>query len=625
MAQCFPSLEEIKSFRVPLEPGEDYLVNFLVSQLSNNYEVYVQPYLNGDRPDIVIVHPRAGVLVIEVKDWDLSHYQNPKGGISAWRLVNNDASIRSPLAQVKAYKDNLYELHIDLLFELKITDQRYFSVVETAIYFHNAKTQDAQSFCHGSGFTHILGRDTLNTEDFGKLLVKARLNRPSRLFDQTLYERFIRFLRPPEHTPDMGIEIQYKGKQRDLVISEANKLQKVKGVAGCGKTKVLSGRAVAAYSRTKEVVLILTFNITLRNYIHDQVSKVRAPFPWSGFEITNYHQFFKTQANNYGLEFGGDLLTASDNKDFFASVRGSLHRYKTILIDEVQDYKTEWLRLLMEYFLAEDGEFVVFGDEKQNVYGREMGADRFPIIPRISGQWNQLNKSFRMQSTTLRIAQAFQSKYFQGRYEIDRDVEPIQNSILDSPAKIAYYKRVGHDRQELFQLVRDEILALGLHPNDLVVLAPTYATIRALEHQFRHIAHERTTHAGETEEEYALLLQKYNLEDTPFPENNQQFERDLKSIRRGRKLHFWANAGIVKFSTIYSFKGWEAHTLVLIIENVEEVKRQGSLHELIYTALTRARKNLIIIDYTDLYQDFFLPLASSYSPIQFSPSDDFVF
>lgn len=451
MALCFPSPEEIERFRVPLEPGERHLLDFLLRHLNNIYEIYVQPFLNGDRPDIVIVRPDAGVLVIEVKDWHLRNYRNSQGGLMPWKLRENDALIRSPLAQVETYKQNLYELHIDQLFERKIKDKRYFSVVQTAVYFHNESTEDARNFCCGARYTHILGHNALNARDFDTLLQGARLNRSSFLFDKKLYESFKRFLRPPEHTPDVGKVIQYTKRQQNLIKSQANSRQKVRGVAECGKTKVLAGRAVAAYGRTKERVLILTFNITLRNYVHDRLSEVRAPFPWSSFEITNYHQFFKSQANNYGLECN-DLLTAADQENFFDPVKEHIRRYKTVLIDEVQDYKTEWLRLLLNYFLADDGEFVVFGDEKQNVYGRNMGDDRFPVIPSVPGRWNKLNESFRMGTATFQIAQEFQNFYFKNLYELDSDVKIVQGDIFEKPAHFQYCVE-PYNSGEIFQLI----------------------------------------------------------------------------------------------------------------------------------------------------------------------------
>ncbi|WRH67260.1 MAG: hypothetical protein RSE13_02075 [Planktothrix sp. GU0601_MAG3] len=210
-----------------------------------------------------------------------------------------------------------------------------------------------------------------------------------------------------------------------------------------------------------------------------------------------------------------------------------------------------------------------------------------------------------METATLLVAQAFQDFYFKGCYQLDDDVEVVQSNLFETPAKLQYYEKPGIMDEEIFHLIRDEILALDIHPNDLVVLAPTHETVRALEYRFRQVAHERTTHAGETEEEYKNLLKKYRLEDVENPENNREFKRDIENIRRGRKLHFWPNAGTVKLSTIHSFKGWEAHTLVLIICNTYSIEEQGSVNELIYAALTRARKNLVVVDSTGLYREFF--------------------
>lgn len=332
MALCFPPLKDVERFRVPLEPGERCLLDFLLCYLDDKYEIYVQPFLNGDRPDIVIVRPDAGVMVVEVKDWHLKHYQNPRGGSNPWLLKKNEASLLSPLAQVEKYKSNLYNLHLNDLFECNLKNGDYFSVVQPAVYFHNERTSDAKEFCYKSGYTQVFGHDALNSGSLYQILSKARLNRKSNLFNKSLYKSFKRFLHPPEHTPDVGKTIRYTKRQEELVESRANTRRKVRGVAGCGKTKVLAGRAVSSYGRTNELVLILTFNLTLRNYIHDRVSEVRAPFPWSGFEIKNYHQFFNTQANNYGLEFV-NLLKVADQKDFFAPVEEHIHKYKTILVD----------------------------------------------------------------------------------------------------------------------------------------------------------------------------------------------------------------------------------------------------------------------------------------------------
>ena len=62
-----------KSLSKPTE-GELLLLNSLINNLDDSYEVYFQPLLNGDNPDIVVLRSGFGVLIIEVKDWRLENY-----------------------------------------------------------------------------------------------------------------------------------------------------------------------------------------------------------------------------------------------------------------------------------------------------------------------------------------------------------------------------------------------------------------------------------------------------------------------------------------------------------------------------------------------------------------------
>src|SRR5436190_3108822 len=86
-SRVIPSWEHIEQFKQPLTEGECYLLKFLDDNLQkddlfqnndltnyNGWLIFVQPFLNGSRPDIVIFHPRIGVQIFEVKDWNLDHY-----------------------------------------------------------------------------------------------------------------------------------------------------------------------------------------------------------------------------------------------------------------------------------------------------------------------------------------------------------------------------------------------------------------------------------------------------------------------------------------------------------------------------------------------------------------------
>jgi superfamily I DNA/RNA helicase len=83
----------------------------------------------------------------------------------------------------------------------------------------------------------------------------------------------------------------------------------------------------------------------------------------------------------------------------------------------------------------------------------------------------------------------------------------------------------------------------------------------------------------------------------------------LNIVRRNKKSNFWMNPGTIKLSTIHSFKGWEIHTLFLIIEEYPEKEgfydKKISLDELIYTGITRCKYNLIIFNIENIQYDMF--------------------
>ena len=103
----------------------------------------------------------------------------------------------------------------------------------------------------------------------------------------------------------------------------------------------------------------------------------------------------------------------------------------------------------------------------------------------------------------------------------------------------------------------------------------------------------------ETQEIYDFLRDLHKNDDKKFGE-------EIKNIRRNKKFHFWNNSGLLKLSTIHSFKGWEIDTLFLIIENPNFLTEDDEQDELIYTAITRCRNNLIVFNIGNTrYHDFF--------------------
>ena len=398
MAKIYPNIENIQRLKVKPTDGEWFLINYLLHNFDDDAEIYFQPFLNSDRPDFVLIRKGVGAIIIEVKDWNLDSYYIDE--TNNWFVKSLNQHIKTPFRQVFNYKDNMFSLHVNGLLENKIKNKDFYGRIQVYVYFHKSTKKELDSFFNFPKSFYKNKSNEIN-EDFKNKKItyddyenksnqiqalKKKIDRDLNisitqgnlndlkfpdnhnniLFKNEIYNEFKRILNPPFHTLEEGKEIIYTKEQKKVIESKEG-FEKIKGVAGSGKTTVLAKRAVNAHIRHGNKVLILMFNLTLKNFIKDKISDVRDGFDWKYFEIINYHSFIGANLNNYGIE---NTLENYDNKDVFKGHETEIIKYKTILIDEIQDFKTEWIELIKKYFLEENGEMVLFGDEKQNIHGR---------------------------------------------------------------------------------------------------------------------------------------------------------------------------------------------------------------------------------------------------------------
>lgn len=715
MATFYPSIEKIKQFKVPPTEGERSLLNFLYSTLDNSYEVFFNPYLNGDRPDVLIMRKGYGVMIIEVKDWNLANFTlNDK---KKWVYTPNNAVTKSPIDQVLKYKNNLYDLHVQDLLQLKIKDCKHFNVVSCVIYFHCASQKNIedmlvnpyksdkkyQDFLYYN--VDLLGSDSLNEEYFKKILEKRYLvaKYPSRYFTDAIYKNFSRLLSPPLHLRNQGVPYNYSEKQRDIIYSTRLE-QRVRGVFGSGKTTVLAARAVQAYKRALERnrnprILILTFNITLKNFIHDKLNRVDETFPIENFIIINYHQFINAELNNLNIEFEipddlptkqiGNYLerTYYGNVSLFDKHKNEIDKYDAVLIDEIQDYHRSWMEIIKNYFRDPQGDYVLFGDVKQNIYGQP--TEKKDVVTNVRGV-NELQYCYRSHFKVQDLALSFQKNIFGNKYDIDDFIENAGYVFFGQrQEKEGYINYMYLSDQAvistLYNIIRGNILnkSGNISPNDITILGYTTTLLRSFDAFYRYASREKTNCMIESIETMYMTHLNYigkNSTGNPnkpwfdnitkhfskklFANRRQLFNNDIikirqlvarlftiydltkefenkfderlkeeceksgisydaflsfrkhydlqlsnfksgvyndnyKIIRDNKKLHFWMNSGTIKVSTINSFKGWESEVVFLILEKKYDSINSFniSFDELLYTGLTRCRKNLIIINF----------------------------
>ncbi len=87
-------------------PGEADLLT-LFKELPEDYLVYYTINVNNSEPDFIIVGKEIGVLVVEVKDWNLDYIKRID---SEWAYLTDSKRVRNPLAQARTYKKRLLDL-----------------------------------------------------------------------------------------------------------------------------------------------------------------------------------------------------------------------------------------------------------------------------------------------------------------------------------------------------------------------------------------------------------------------------------------------------------------------------------------------------------------------------------
>lgn len=538
-----------------------------------NAMVYYKANINGDIVDILIIEKNKGIILIDICSFKLSEYnQNDKNSL----ICKRTGDIRlSPIKKLYNDKVNLFNSHIDGLLEQKIKNKSAFSIVKTVIIF---KYETKQSIINFFGSNYIEYTKLLSKDNFLDITTLQETS----FFTKKAYNSFLTILRNNFHTKEEGKRLPYTKKQKELSVSKSGEY-KIRGVAGAGKTYILAKRAVDAHLRHSGNILILTFNKSLKKYIKHKLDEVQENFDYKYFYIDNYHNFIRTFKNNF-------LIT---DDSIFENIKDKLPKFKSIFIDEIQDYETKWIRNIKLLFLDEkDGEFVVFGDEKQNIYDRKLDSKN-KINTTITGRWNELKDSFRFNGIIVDLTNNFQKEFLSKKYE----TSIIKKQPVLTEENIEYFYFDNYTTiKELAYTIHIKIKNDKLIPKDVSIIGSKINFLQELDFILRKELQRQTITIFETQE----YLNKYGYNKIKIEE-----------IRNFKKNKFDIYSDFIKLSTIQSFKGYESETLFLLITADDDID------EVIYTAFTRATKNLYIVNIGNKkYDGFFKKNILNKSNIQ---------
>jgi superfamily I DNA/RNA helicase len=311
----------------------------------------------------------------------------------------------------------------------------------------------------------------------------------------------------------------------------------------------------------------------------------RSPFgfSWDKFTFGHFHGFCKDVLNEFGekwpSESGGEEATFREivpNKVLEVIKKGHYEKYDAIFIDEGQDYYIEWYSMLC-HFLTNRDEVVVVCDKKQNIYSREMewldkrrsGVEKF-------GDWIELKTIVRLPEKIAAITKEFSEKFNLNQdVRVDKVERPDlfnqyeEHSVWWNIEEKEWLNKVN----EGFETIKEK--GTSKHGSDMVILLP--------------------------DKNYGLECVKHF--ETKNMKVNHVFESGEEKRYHKHKKAFWMGDSRLKISTIHSFKGWEVLNVILFIP--ESYYGGDDVYDkIVYTAMTRTRQNLIVINANKRYLEF---------------------
>lgn len=496
-----------------LSPQKARIAWRLENILSVDDIMYIDAVVNEVTADFIIVRPNKGVLLLNVFEENLSECTLSE---DKKKIDVHGQLYQSPIDLISLCQSSIKD-GIEELLMSTIVDSRNFSLIKKVVIFSENTIDEIKDFFGYKGnvvnFTYVFGKEFIEERDVTQnLYTTTGFLYNNNAFDDVVRRKLAKIISPSWHSYQEGrIDMRPIGAQRRLSESSVTQ-QKISGVAGSGKTQVLAFRAVNAMKRTGGDVLVLTYNITLANYLKFRLSEIREDFSWEKIDVYPYHQFFRIRAAECQLhvEFG-----SYQDETFFGDSRNH-KKYSAVFVDEVQDYTTEWLRIIMQNFLLEpNGELVVFGDPKQNVYQRPLDTNGDIRLGVIGGQWNrQLTTSRRFTNPRLaNLATAFQAQFMANLPSDDITTENIMSNTFNFQILTYIDMRQNNTTDALVSNIITIISNDSNEARDFVVLASSTKLLRNIDTLYRQRTNEQTEITFISTEALEKLKQIHNVSD----------------------------------------------------------------------------------------------------------------
>jgi hypothetical protein len=572
-------------------PGERRFAERLLSHLEDDYLCWFNVPMGSQRmhPDFVILHPRRGILIVEVKDWKLETIQSINK-TSATLLTDRGAvTVPNPLFQARQYA-----------YQLTAILQRDPQLLHELGSPHAGKL--AFPWGYGAALTNITRKQFSDT-DLGEALPsdsvickdemleaadpEAFQRRLWDMFTQAfpctlslpqldrirwhmypeirvrersmgMFEEKPELASPAEPIPDLIRVMDMQQEQLARSLGEGHRI--IHGVAGSGKTMILGYRCQYLAQSSPKPVLVLCYNRSLAAKLSTVIVEqrlqgrvcVRTFHSWCREQLVTYHSPMPSEGPSFFQQLVDGVISGVD--------RGQIPRaqYSAILIDEGHDFEADWLRLVVQMIDPVTNSLLLMYDDAQSLYGKQKRALRF----------SEVGIQARGRSTILRLNYRNTSEVLKVAYEFAREVIAPSESEDDGIPVVSPQSSGRHGP------------------------VPTLARLETVLQEVSHIvARTKAFHsAGHRWSDIAVLYRNGH--------QGTRLEAAFAEAMVPVALHgggVWdVNSDSVKLLTMHSSKGLEFPIVIVagLCEMPTDQTKSIDEARLLYVAMTRAMNNL---------------------------------
>ncbi len=495
MAIFIPSFNQVKH---KMTAGEKRVAEILRTQLDDACMVWYDIPVGKKRryPDFVILHPRRGLLFLEVKDWKTTTFKNISS-TSAQILTSKGMSTEAnPLEQARAYSMEVINMlqadkalqQIEGLHKGRLKIPYGHGVVLSHIPRKNmfaALAADAREkvlpdhlVLYQEDLHDGVDAETIQEQlwgmfpyQFGEALSAAEVDRVrwhlfpeiridamalqgqlfaeeplaeavETVFKRSVNSETVNTVAQSEHIPDVIKVMDMQQEQLARNLGSGHRV--IHGVAGSGKTLILAYRCQYLALQATKPILVLCFNVTL-------AAKLRAMMVSKGLgdkvQALHFHDWCAEQLRQHEvavMEGEGKIFDRQVDSVLQAVADGRIptEQYGAILIDEGHDFAAEWLQVVTQMLDREEESLLLLYDDAQSIYRR--GGLNFTLSSvgiKAQGRTSILRLNYRNSREILAFAAAFANAYWQNQDVQDEDQIPViapEAAGISGPEPVVY-------------------------------------------------------------------------------------------------------------------------------------------------------------------------------------------